>query len=747
MQRLGICFLCLLSVLLMWGCQHKGKRPLSLYVSPDGDDAWSGRRASPDAAGTDGPFATLARAREAIRELRAAGRFPPHGVTVLLREGIYHLGQTFVLTAEDSGGFSAPIVWKSYPGERARLVGGREVTGFQPVSDSSVSARLTPAARFHVVEVNLFAQGLRRLGVRQRSGMGLPLVPAPSELFFRGQPMTVARYPNHGWLPIVDVPQSGPRLLHEGAAHTPKDGLPRGRHYGRFVYPGNRPARWHDHRGVWMHGFWSWDWADAHLPVAAIDTVRHEIYPAEPHYHYGYTKEQRFYFLNILEELDSPGEYYLDVETGMLYFWPPEPIRPGDVYLSLLADDIIRLSSTSFVFLEGLTLECSRGSAVRIQGGHDNRVAGCTIRNVGNMGVIIEGGSRNGVLSCDIYDTGGGGIELSGGDRLSLTPGRNYARNNHLFRFCRIDLAARPAVTVAGVGNVVAHNAIHDGPHEAIRFSGNEHLFEYNEIYDVVKQTGDAGAIHTGRDYTWRGNVIRYNYFHDLHGPGLFGAMGVYLDDFMSGTTVFGNLFYRAGRAVFLGGGRDNLVENNFFIECQASVHLDARGLTWARDYFDGRYTVLTDRMRAVNYDRPPYSTRYPELLRYYADNPAVPRGNKVLGNVSYGGIWLDIEDGVDPGLLEMRDNVIADSLLCYWRGPEVKDAPTGIIYLNEDREFREKLVGNLVVKGDPGFVSLARRDLRLRRDSPASARGVVDLPLGKIGLYRDQFRRRLPER
>jgi len=288
------------------------------------------------------------------------------------------------------------------------------------------------------------------------------------------------------------------------------------------------------------------------------------------------------------------------------------------------------------------------------------------------------------------------------------------------------------------VGNVASHNLIHNAPHEAIYFSGNEHLIEYNEIYDIVKETGDAGAIHTGRDYTWRGNVIRYNYFHDLHGPGLFGVMGVYLDDFMSGTIVYGNIFYRAGRAVFLGGGRDNTVENNVFIDCEASVHIDARGTTWAKNYFDGRYTVLTDRMKAVHFDQPPYSERYPELLTYYNDNPAIPKNNRVLHNVSYSKKWLDIEDGVDPQVLKMQDNVIADSILCYWRGPKVKDAPTGTIYTRSDVDFLKKLQGNLIVTGNPGFVDIKSRNFHLRKDSPAFKVGFKRIPFDKIGLHRE---------
>lgn len=723
------------------GCIQKQSTEFAFYVSPAGDDSWSGKLKERNNDGSDGPFLTLQRGRDAVRRLNKEESLAHNGITVWIRGGTYQMTETFQLGSEDSGLESAPIRWRAFPGEVVRIVGGLTITGFEPVRDKDILQRLNSTAKSRVLQLNLRAQGISDFGELKMVGMGLPIQPAPLELFFAGRPMTLARYPNNSWLSIEDVPQTGEQLIHEGVTHTPKDGVPRGRHYGRFTYSGDRPNRWSSDEGIWMHGYWSWDWADAHIQVDRIDTASHTIYPTEPHYHYGYTREQRFYFLNILEELDSPGEYFVDRDTGILYFWPPEPIGSAEAFVSLLEQSLWRLNDASYLSIEGLIFEGSRGSAIEINGGAHDRVAGCVIRNVGNVGVIVEGGSQNGVLSCDLYDTGDGGIRISGGNRETLIPARHYATNNHIHHFSRTNLTYRHAVQVRGVGNLVSHNRIHNAPHEAIYFGGNEHIIEYNEIFDIVQQTGDAGAIHTGRDYTWRGNIIRHNFFHDLHGPGLFGVMGVYLDDFMSATTVYGNVFYRAGRAVFLGGGRDNVVENNVFVDCEASVHVDARGTTWAKYYFDGTYNVLTERMDAVNYDKPPYSERYPKLLSYYDDEPAVPENNQVLRNVSMSGTWLDIEDGVDADLLEMRGNLIADSILCYWRGPEIKDALTGTVHTRKDAAFVQKLNGNQIIAGDPGFVDASGGNFNLKDDSQAFELGFRPIPMDSIGLYEDEFR------
>ena len=196
---------------------------------------------------------------------------------------------------------------------------------------------------------------------------------------------------------------------------------------------------------------------------------------------------------------------------------------------------------------------------------------------------------------------------------------------------------------------------------------GNDHLIEFNEVYRVCQETGDAGALHTGRDWTWRGNVIRYNYFHHLLRPGLHGVMGVYLDDWASGFTVFGNVFYRSGRSAMIGGGPDNTIENNVFVECKPSVHFDARGLGWASYYFDGTYPELFEYLKEMNYHDAPYSKRYPELLTLDKGSPALPMNNRIIRNVSYGGRWLDVYDynAFDFSIVTMRDNVIADSLIC----------------------------------------------------------------------------------
>jgi hypothetical protein len=677
------------ALLLLIILSQAGAKPMNLYVSPNGNDSWSGRLASPNRTRTDGPFATLERARDAIRALKKQGGLPDGGVIVWLRGGTYTQLTPFELTAEDSGTPQSPITYSAYRNEQVRLVGGKRVTGWKPVTDATVLRKLPSEARGKALVADLRAQGITDFGQMLRRGFGSSAaVPAGLELFYNGKPMPLARYPNEGWLKISATPA--------------------GQQGGRFTCEDPRLRRWTEAKDVWVHGYWTWDWADSYERVVSIDAEKGEIVTAEPHGVYGYTPGKRFRVLNLLEELDAPGEWYLDRESGLLYFYPPDD-GAGEAMVSLTEKPLITLNGVSHLRIERMTFEVCRATGIEMRGGQQNIIAGCTFRNIGTVGVVIDGGTRHKVVSCDFMDLGDGGIQVSGGDRNTLTPCKHEVLNCLFTRYSRWSRTYRPAVLVNGVGVRVAHCLMYDAPHNAILFGGNDHLFEYNEVHHVCTETGDAGAFYIGRDFTQRGTVIRYNYFHDigksLQAETFVDVMAVYLDDCASGITIFGNVFYKAGRAAMIGGGRDNTVENNIFVECEPSVHVDARGLGWASFWFDGRDSTLMDRLKAVPYQQPPWSERYPELVNILNDEPAVPKGNRIIRNISVGGRWIDLYDKLTDKIVTMRDNII---------------------------------------DGDAG-VEVTAKGIRLRKDSPAFKLGFQPIPLEKIGLYRDAYRKRLP--
>ena len=713
---------------------HHEKDPPVIYVAANGNDAWSGTVAERNAPGTDGPFASLLRARDAARTLRAAGMVP----SVQIRGGSYRITSTLVLGPEDSGTPGQPVIWSSYAGENVRFMGGTSLREFQRVREPDVLTRLQPAARESVLVTDLKKQGI--------SEFGTP--PDRMNVFFGGQRMPVARYPNEGWLRIAAVPLIEDRILNPGDKKVIKNGLPAGRHSGMFTYDGDRPSLWADQQDIWMHGYWVWDWRDAYQKLGRIDTAARTVYPEPPHHHYGYQKGQRYRFLNVLEELDMPGEWYLDADRGLLYFWPPAPPGADDVTISLLNEPMVRMLETSHVRFEGVIFESSRACAIQIRGGNDNRIAGCTIRNIDNdTSVIIDGGQRNGIRSCDIHDIGSTGIRIVGGDRATLTPAENYAINNHITRYGGILQSFNGGIFLQGVGNIVAHNRIHDAPFSGIQYYGNDHRIEYNDLYDLAHESGDVGGINTGADYTEMGTVIRYNYIHDSHGSGEGGFRGIYLDLPGSNTTIFGNILANVDIGVFFNSGRDNLIENNVFYNCHPAVNI----YIWPhRSYFyPGGAWKIYEKLLAVHYTDPPYSTRYP-LLPHYLDSAdlGMPYGHRVVRNVSAGGTWLDLSEGMDFTQVRVENNVTGDSMLAVYTKKWTPDYdPYAIGYASTHTSADSMMVRELTQRSNiikaPGFVDARRGDFRLKPDSPAWKAGFQRIPIEKIGLVNDEYRKR----
>ncbi len=660
-----------------------------LYVAKEGFDGWSGTLRTPNAARSDGPLATLDRARDVIRASRSVPGTLTEPFTVTVQRGLYPLEKPFLLAAEDSGTAEAPVVYRAAPGQEVRIVGGKVVPTFVVVTDPTVLSRLDESARGKVLQANLRELGISEFG--SAAGGGL-------EVFFDDRPMPLARWPNSGFTRIIQ--ESGP---------TPVDVRgTKGCVEGAFTYDGDRPRRWAAEKDIWLHGYWFWDWADQRQKVAAIDLAQRRIDLQPPYHGYGYRKGQWYYAYNLLAELDEPGEWYLDRETGVLYFWPPSAINRSSVVVSLLPT-LMTLNNVAHVSVEGFILEAARATAFTIANGRSNRVVGCTLRNLGGVALTVTGGSDHAVVGCDVSECGAGGIALSGGDRKTLLPARHFADNNHIHHYGRWQPMYSAGLSLAGVGLKATHNLIDNAPHQAISFSGNDHRIERNEIHSVCFESNDAGAIYAGRDWTMRGTTIANNYLHDITGFEGRGCVGVYLDDMYCGTEIVGNLFVKVTRAAFVGGGRDCRIEGNVFVDCNPAIHVDARALGWAKYHADEWVKEGHEKgtLSGVEYRNRPYSERYPELVQILQENPWAPKGNLIRCNIRSGGRWDEIESQARP-FLTAQDNLVDQ---------------------------------------DPHFQDRSRRDFRLLPDSPAFRLGFQEIPFERIGLYQDIHRASWPVR
>ena len=215
--------------------------PLRFYVSPDGNDAWAGKSDRPNDDKSEGPFATLAHARDAIRALKASGGLPGGGVEVEVLQGTYSLAESLAFSAEDSGTKEAPVVYRAADGNEVRLVGGKVIPAFAPVTDAAVVEQLDESARGHVVQADLKALGIEDFGSPGGGGI---------ELFFNDKPMTVSRWPNEGFVRIKEV---------VGDDTFKEHGI-EGIRTGKWTYEEDRPARRAHEKDLWVHGYWFWDY-------------------------------------------------------------------------------------------------------------------------------------------------------------------------------------------------------------------------------------------------------------------------------------------------------------------------------------------------------------------------------------------------------------------------------------------------------------------------------------------------------
>ena len=659
------------------------------YVAPKGNDANPGSQAQ--------PFATLGRARQEIRNLKKAGALN-EAVTVNVRAGTYGMPDGMKLEPQDSGTETAPVTWRAYQNEKVVFIGGRVITGFTPYQGK-------------ILKADLSAQGFKGVNFRQ--------------LIFGGQRQILARFPDFD----PQNPYGGGFTYADGKRRSESDetGLTRNdftckpgdlRTWAKpgeaevFIFPG--PNYWNN-----ICRIESIDRATRHITLA--QSASYPIHPGN-----------RYYFQNALEELDAPGEWYLDRQTSTLYFWPPQPLN-GKLIVAPTTRSILELGpGTAFVTFRGFTLECCEGTAVVMNKSSNCLVAGCTIQNVGGFGgsgAAINGGTKNGIAGCDIYNTGSNGISLSGGDRKKLIAAENYADNNYIHHIGVYNKNGI-GVEMTGVGNRVAHNLIHDTPRMGIMFAGNNLIMEYNHIRHVNLETQDTGAIYTGgRDWiSSRGSVIRYNYFHDILGYGLKDGKwvsphyvwGVYLDDNAGGVDVIGNVVARAQRGpIHLHNGRDNHVENNIFID-GGQQQIQLSGWTGTHPYWTKhRPTMITGYESVVN--EPAWkgmrNMNIHPLNAVLPDN-TIMAGNEFLRNIVY---YHNPESKyVMQRNFNFEHNPFDYNLIWHFGHPVLTGVKKSGKAPDDFAAWQAAGEDTHSVVADPMFMDPDKDDYRLKPDSPA---------------------------
>ncbi len=497
-------------------------------------------------------------------------------------------------------------------------------------------SRLTGAAPLTSItrEVRQSGSGIIRLSVSARVTGDLAPMPiergtaGPPVIYDSGGALHYARWPNQGSAPFRDgIASTG------GARLVPIDVA--------------RLRQWRDERAAWLWGEFNFEWHREHRRIASASVATQQI-EVSPRPDFGIAPTSTFAILNAISELDDPREFHLDAQQRQISLHASRQSQLESLRISLLRAPLIHIKNIENFSLRDIALEQTRGHAIVIEDSSQVTIMRAVIRDVGASAIVVKGGYHVDIANVDIRDTGQDAVILEGGDRATLTPASHAIRDSRIARPGQWVMTPSAAVRLLGVGNAASDNAISDTPQLAIYFEGNEHDIANNDIDRACAQLTDCGAIYAGRDWTFRGNRIRGNSIENTRPakPGRTVA-AIYLDDMLSGTLVERNLIIGVPFGVLLGGGRDNTIVNNFFVDSERPIHIDDRALGWAKAAV-APGEVMRTRLAAMPVSSGVWAKAYPKLAEMRLEVAAQPAGNVFVDNagVDSGPATLSFEGG-----------------------------------------------------------------------------------------------------
>ncbi len=601
-----------------------------IFVAVDGDDVTGD--------GTkENPYATIEMARDVI----ASEALPEGGVIVYFREGNYPISQSIEFDETHSGTADKPIKYTAYNNEEVTFNGAVSI----PMSDmelvdeaNSEFYRIHDDAvgKVYVAEISSLGIEGKNLQVVGHSAEGVQFTGLFdsmnfSESYFtvnlNDEPMTLSRFPNKdetilssagaGFIKTTSVPYKGsaPRnwatdaiLGGWGDPYEPGDENDNFKIKSTYI-TADQLASWQSGidedldrndaggQGAWMDGYWGTDYSNQTVPIAEIngDTITAGLLSQYSlgQFNAGFIK---FYVYNLLEELDIPGEWYIDQITDensfKLYFYPPEGTDMTSetdlVNIPNLNEVMINIDGASHITFDGIDMKNANAGIFNVTGGDYNSVENAEIKHIGGDLSTIKNSEdgdipkHNGFNMCEIEFIDGG-VQLAGGNDMTLERGYNYVKNSTFTTFSMQNRSYNPAVDISGVGNIVSNCVFTDAPHNAIMYGvggsgGAEALMEFLEIYNVIHEADDQGAIYTGRDTLHRGSIIRNCYIHDVSSDHVGDKnTAIYLDDSKGGVLILDCVLENSTLGI-KSGGRNVEMIGNIIVNQESGIVVDPSG-------------------------------------------------------------------------------------------------------------------------------------------------------------------------
>ncbi len=610
----------------------------NFYVSTSGNDTNDGS--------FEKPFRTFERAKAAVAEIKASAT---EEIKVAFMAGEYGRLDNLTFTSADSGTAEAPITYCAYGDGPVKFNNGLEISAeeFSPI-DEAEKALFT----------GKYVDSIKRYDLK---GKLTEEQARAATLFSETEICSTARYPNK---------EDGSDKTVIYCCNKVDDTSIK-----IITFMKDRMARYHTYENIQMNGYLQWDWAFEQVPVVSYDRdtgvmvltdLWQGIADDDPSTYYHH---KPFFLSNISEELDCEGEYFIDIDTMTLYVY--EPV--GSYGFSVEGTFITVADGAEHLNFRGFDLSCGNDTAMVLA--KEARYITVDLFNISKIGAetaFSMTGRDQTISNSELCTLGGNGIVSSSGFSdifNTLGTSGKVIYNNSVHDYGILYKVYHDGIQINDYGAVVSHNEIYNAPHFAMRVSGINNTVEYNVMHNCNREVEDAGTIYAGRTFANVGNVIRYNLFYNTSQG---GGVHIYLDDGVSGYTVYGNLFYgKTGSYVLQSGGRYTTVRDNIFVapedEPAGICKLTAK-YTNMVELIDGEYVITSNTWAGLTstYSRIPkedteagkvWKAKYPWLYEMHfdlskLDDPlcaANPTGSVITGNCSFvaDGRELDADEPV----------------------------------------------------------------------------------------------------
>lgn len=706
-----------------------------IFVSAVGDDSGDGSE--------EEPLKTLEKAIDVANEMREDS---DKLIEILLREGTYSVTNTIKIINSQKDDPLLKI--SAYQDEKVTINAGVDIPlSAMSIADSDfTNAIIDKPNAGSVLQYNLKDAQIEDFGeISLRGHLISDEKEAQAELSLNGEVQKLAGWPNGEYTGLIKPTDSN-----EYGKRT-KSGIANG---CSFQVNYDRPSQWSKPEQTWLSGTIGPNYEFDYYPVSRFDSEEKRVYLSRGALEKYYT-EPYYRFENVPEELDEPGEYYIDRQSGMLYFYPPED-APKDSVLTITMstptldvsgkapNSMFRIENSKNIVFENLIFKGGRGSAITGKNNSNIQFINCEINSFGENGIRFDASTDIKISDCKIHDVGQDGILfVSCGNYKTLSPSNIVVSNNDIYNFARLERSYKTGIDFGYrcVGATAANNHIHNGPHAGMIFYGVNNDIYGNEFDNLVTEFSDMDALYCNNsNYPWeRGNKIHNNYFHDIgkssmNGRHQINVRAIRTDNRGCGLNIYENLFYNIGDGgngngnngigAITAEGTRNRIFNNLFVDCNEAYFntlqykeienaddgtlypdtvINSSGVEVANTINGAKVADLKKQME--NY-LPVYGKQFPELYNYFYEHPNMSKTN------------------------EFKNNMIINIAipLSNFNGTQNEEGFRG-------SQMLTAASGNYVSTSDPGFVSYDNGNLELSSSATLLVEGLPKFEMSSFGI------------